>query len=1158
MQGQIFIQGIDINTNEVINEQLQKNIITNNFVRTLIDSSHIRDFTINISNAKYKPSPYPALSLPDNGTLGFTRQQPAIQIPGVPNIQYVAGTETTLPYVQLAGRFSPPSTGQTRTIKSVLLSTAPSQWSKIVAFSELATPCVQTSSQVYDIYYRILFDYTEINGSLSKESYLAIIEAKVNSTITLDTLNTERGINNQFPILKQKPGDNFVELSSYMWNYNVYYQNLFKDHFTASTSKDGIYKIYQQLPTTGLDFNKGQGDIYCSVRSVPGWGSIKPVASLIKTNIFESASKIQNLFGFKTDTLSNVSIPYLDIDNLPTGSGTVTTGGAWDNRKAETTAGMYRKTLMPKKEILYITKSGAVGVSEYKYSERTFIGSQKGNTVTGNDNLNPVIEIPGLMAYSGTSLVGASHKSLLGDITSTYFGAEQISATISYDGTSVLIPKKDKVLLYSIAGSEYWFITGTFTNIHQLAVVNGIVYIACRDTGLYRCDPRQTLTATLVNITGSITPDFSKCNGVSTGYNNTLWAVGKDAIASFNGTTWSVYNSTTTPAFGSNNDHYDRIGYIKVDKSSADAQMMLVYKADYNSTKLGLFWSLTTSLVETPTQPALSNAGRPKFTKTDVDGLDGYWLVISNDSRIYRCAFNASAFTTEKQYTPGNDSSVLFVKKDNTNYFHCGRYSSGYIGGYSASAYGIKSSFTTLAGVTEYENNTSTLESVLLYLQSASYHDYRTIISSPTSSSGYSGYYDNKAVIMLDDGIVFSINKFTCSGPYGVLGLEVNAFIYQIGLENNLHGGAFRDITRKNYGWNGTAWELNHTGSKITHSSPQLLKDGVTVSFTDGSTGVSFQNGNMYTFGVCEGLLKDNATKASLKLPMLFSKTETGICTLSSSVVPALTDNATGSIQISPSFLSKDAFHDPANANRITFPGNTAGEFAVGENQLSGDFEIAIPCTHLNDPLVNRLTSVGLGDIHRAGVGFIALGFYETTARLETYGNPYDYSDANVLFDVSGLVLTDVIKIKRIGTAVQLLKNSTVVYTLVDNINTNPVIKKKRLDIIFGKNGNHSNWYQPSNTFCPLVTITTNSQDNCVKLGDAVLGTEYYDINCKGFVLEAPIKGKLNGVTATVRTDLNDPAPGEISIDSTGLYAWFNTADAGKTIEIQGTRYWNK
>lgn len=1154
MHGLINIQISDANTGEHIDSIEQSNIITDHFVRNIYENNTLNNLYIYISNAIYKPSLYPTKNIANNDTLGFNKTTSDTLIPGVDRVQVVDKTATSSAYLQVCIRFSPPSTGTTRSIKTVALTRNFDNGYFIYAYSELATPCIQTDSQIYDIYYRIMFDYTESSGSLSETDYMEIIKRMTTTSVDVGTPYVNSWCTSVFPKLKQKPGDNFLDFSSsYPWSSPSYGGPRLETDFDSQLSHNWIYKTVTLHPENQLNFSSEVGNLLASIKNIPSvWAGDYLPKGIVNTNIFKSNTKIQNLFGFKADTTAPLAMPFLDVDNLAQGSGTIAVGGVWDNNKPPQVPGMYAKTLMPKRAIVYITRTGGVGVGTYKYTERTFIGSKKAPDDLAF-NFNSVVEVHGITSYTGPYFPNGTNRGLLGNISDGSFDAQQISATMSYDGTSVLIPKKNKILLYSIAGSEYWFITGDFTNIHQLAVVNGVVWIACRDTGLYKVDPRLSLTATKVTVAGNITPNFNNCHGVAVGYNNTLWAVGNDAIAYFDGAVWTVFNSTTSPAFGANNDHYSRIEYLKIDKNSSNFEMLLVYRREYTTTKLGLWWSIVTPLTETGDLPYhASGAGMPKINRADLGGIDGYWFSVSYDSWFYHCEFGSDTFVSKIQATLHRDTSVNIVNKDGTNYIHALSHAEDYINGAGWGWRGFKDNFLLPDGTISYSTSDSKL-SLMGNLSNRECREGRDIISTP-DVNGYSGYYDSRCSILLDDGIMFSISKYSQNS-----GQEVSAHIFQIGLENNLHGGPFREITRKNYGWNGTSWELNHAGSKTIHSGQEELLNGVTIGFANGVTGTSFVQGNMYAFGLFDGLMKDNATRAKVTIPIFFTQTKTGVAELTNSTVPNSVNGSTGIVGMHPTWKSKDAFLDSANANRVTFPGNTVGEFAIGDKYLTGNFEISIPCTHLNNPLVNGITCIGVGDPHVSGNPSLEIWFYETTARVRFFRRPFFFDEDTHLLDIDYLTVTDTIGIKRVGSSFIITKNGINHTTL--NMTDDKYIaltKKKRLQIHHAKNWPDVQDYSPSNSFCPLVNIVSNSSDNVVMIGNEVSGTEYFDLNCKGVTEHAPITAKLNGVSAIVKIDGSAVAPGEVGLDLEGLYLYFNPADVGKTIELECTRYWNK
>lgn len=64
----------------------------------------------------------------------------------------------------------------------------------------------------------------------------------------------------------------------------------------------------------------------------------------------------------------------------------------------------------------------------------------------------------------------------------------------------------------------------------------------------------------------------------------------------------------------------------------------------------------------------------------------------------------------------------------------------------------------------------------------------------------------------------------------------------------------------ENYGWDGSAWQLNLVSQRASSATPQLLGYGISVAFVDGATPPHFTATDYFTEGVCYGLWKDNAT----------------------------------------------------------------------------------------------------------------------------------------------------------------------------------------------------------------------------------------------------------------------------------------------------------
>ncbi len=1135
MRGIVTILVRDVNTNEVIDEVVQQNVITENFLKNIFQHQHVM-FKLDISDAIYKPSIYNTGDYSAANGRSITPASGAVF--GVPQLMFIGGTGSTLPMLQYASRFAPPTSGTTRTIKTVRLSITGGDYivyqGSTIAFAELAVPCVQTDSQIYDIYYRILLDYTEVEGGLSESAFLSIFETMCTQRVAVCGTSFSYAQISPFPKLVKNSGDNVMELfltdDAYVLPISINPSDyVFKTHYNYFTKN--------MRSSTELDFPISVGSIQTSYRA-----TTNPVIDYFETqstNLFSTRSKIQNVFGFNTDGTNPLSEPFLDVDNLATGSGNIVLTGDWQDTETTSNPALYFKTLLPRRGIVTITKTGAVGVAEYKYSEQLFLGYSHLKNISKHYQI--CIPITPLTSVKNPLKPVTHNKSLLGDIGDEFFSVEQLSAVTSYDGSSVIIPKKSEIVLYSIAGSRYWKITGSFTNIHQIAVVGDDIYIACRATGLYKVNPRVSLVAAQVVVPGA---DLSECNGVCVGYGNKLWALGKDALVSYFGGSWLVYNDSSTPLFTTDPSIYSRVGYIKADKETAGDKLVFVYKNSDASTKLGFFWSPTTPLLETATQPSLSSYGRPKLNKTHLELVDNNLVVVSYSGSLYTVPFNSSAaFTTT---SGGNETaicSLVLMKTGAQNVF----------------VRVEPNTYREIEYNAKYTRRQSFYASNAQLLYSQPVDTYGLVLTEQVNrnrhydcDSTVGGYRDKCAVIHLESGVVFEIKKYTTNNSEFTF-----ASIYQLGLDYTPHGGNYRSLTRKEYGWNGTAWELGNPNSKVAHTAAEPIINGVNIAFTNGTTGTSFAINNFYKFGLSRGLMKDNATRAQVVIPTFFSKTANGNPILTSNVVPSLTALPTGVVGVHSVKRSKDAFLD-AN-NQVTFPGETGGQFAVGDKQVTGDFEISFSCAPIADTvLCNQKTIFGVGKSHLGPTPMIGIGFVNSTTahvRINTEALENTNNFETHVYTISGLTSASTVGIKRVGSSFFIMQNGAVVHTIA----TSPIRPAdKRLDIMFGTYRHHiGSAFRPANTFCPATTIISNGSDNVIKFGNAIAGSEAFDINCKGVVPELPVTATLDGVNAPVNLDGTLPVPGTISLDKDTMCMVFDPADEGKTVTINCTRIWN-
>jgi hypothetical protein len=229
--------------------------------------------------------------------------------------------------------------------------------------------------------------------------------------------------------------------------------------------------------------------------------------------------------GFKQSASGNN--PFFDSSNIASGQGTATMSGTWTGKFPET----YRITY---------TTGGDVGTSAYRISLAKHIGYQ-GNTFTCAD-VNSIYRTPGVK-YAPT-LHGWRNED---------FDIHRLDNTrvVQYDLTGVSVVDIMSGVLLNFDSASLPLMP--CTNIRQVAVdtINLIVYVACRDTGLWTID---ILANTSVNTV--TTP----CFGVDVGRLNI-------AVAIFNGSIRRSTNWATLLPFTYSNITADwaRVRFLKSD-----------------------------------------------------------------------------------------------------------------------------------------------------------------------------------------------------------------------------------------------------------------------------------------------------------------------------------------------------------------------------------------------------------------------------------------------------------------------------------------------------------------------------------------------------------------------------------------------------------------
>lgn len=1056
---------------------------------------------------------------------------------GVTQPQAIQYTDVSPSYLQWVKRFDPPSPGTTRTINMVgqthLASgslEATSNRIAVNAYVKLNTPVVQSDTQLVDVFYRIQWvwnpaknsgfnndpfsgwynAYYLLNADMGAWPY-HIVHSPFPTPYTPDS-GVQRssimpGVSSAY--LGYDPtyrGSGSVTSSYGYFGYAGYSYPLFKRYGIAQGSTSA--QVGQIVSSEFYITQKSNGQSWKNV--VPPYGDIQPVYSHAAETF---ASTTPNPF----------------LDSMPaTGSGTVQLSGTWTNPD------------YPELYLIKMTSGGAVGVSTYQMWKRNHTGF-----ALTTYKPRPGVVVPVGTWYMTTNTPNVALRNPLGShgLINHYQADTKISGVVDqvgisadvYSYTTIVTSDNTGVTVYNIPKHEHKNFDATttpalpVTRARQVSVnkAAGDVWVACRDTGLWKINvPGNTVTHITV-VTHGVPSE--QCYGVDVGRNGSVWAMFNGGLASSTdgGTSWTTYNSGTTPAFnyvGISDGNWDSVAYIKVDPAHLDDQMMIVRRVDttVNTTIGGVWWSRgsATAVAITSSSGGQWDNARLNTTRLEVSDNDSFWVLAGNTS-----------YATKK-LTYGSTSSVGTSIGTNNVYLSTVAFEKGPAG---------QDCYIHVAG-------SSTSHTITLY-DKALTQVVPTFTPLTTGDQTPVNNYATRA-LYLGKGM-FCITACESSSPQAD-----NVTTLVVGIlpdTSNSMVGPMSYLIWDKYGWNGTNWELNHAGSKTTHLTPSPLLNGVAVSFQDGATGESFVNGDYYTAGVLKGLWKTNSIVYNTNFS--YYQVPTKESTDFNGVVRLCPTTGT----VTWKYVNSLAVVNPDNSITNSSTSRPYGLYAVGNNRVFGDFTLVGTVGPMATP-------------HSISFGLTGwLGGLPVTGTTSDWSNVavndsivFTMADNSIAIRVnvsgssvasaSGIVISTPgtsWEIRRVGNTITCYVGGTLRLTYVQPTTDTLYTMAPRV------------WYnqqtsvlnsQTSLTFPPM-TITASDSGYYTQVGQMANGTGIYDpkftgIDVTSLALPA-LELYLNGTPVTTKyanTVNTRPAAGEAVILSMHGDIMFNAADAGKTV----------
>lgn len=939
-------------------------------------------------------------------------------------------------------RFDPPGSGQ-RDISTIGLKSS-SSVDASAALVSLDEICVQTDTQIIDIFYRIYVD-DEV-------------------TIAAGTTLSARALYQQ--------GKNMFSASTTPTSSPYFQERIVLDWFPAGTESMGTLPSIDGNYTNGTSANADRlmdGMRYAAVTMTSTANVGKLIGSSANANhayitssaefgfyraesipfIPVDASPVQSVF----PKLKSSTLPFLDIDNQATGTGTVafveTTAGSWapeDHAFAE----LYR---------ILITTSGDVGISDYKFAKQMVLPLQGSAWSTDAETGACGTQIFDSQNDIGRSYVippsgdddgirhGVSGPVGGGDLSNTtgllnegapvyqqYNWPEFISFGPSYGGYETAYDDIDGITIYDIQGrvlnlNSMTTPALTITDVRQVATEDdGTIWVACADTGLWKI--LRTAATDLSNGYGTITSvtlqvptsgtaagqvlNSTICRGVVARKTNGVAAAGAELWALFDkemcvstdsGSTWSVYNNDTTAAVKDG-----QFIITGVNDTADDASGIMHFEMDHH-------WVSGTAA----TDRRFFIATRAVAATSDGQGY--WWSTDLADNALGVATFVDIDPMTTLDPTPCTNKLVgtqcIYAGQDAAWYFAIGQNKYGIIRvAYNATVdsgevsdndnstrvgIGINVYFDDAGDdwIVGYDHDNSSSERVRgrrpQNVTSLSTVGSKVLCWRINNSTGTTNYDDLLSGLSayIGNGVWLSFNvSFGSSKPW------VFYRFYEDATGGMDSAGAITDTNIwVDYGWDGTNWVAGNVNSKPTHLASEVLEGGVSIAFTsDGGAPTSFLDTDMYDAYAFRGVLKDNATTLSYSyypatLPIIRGTEftdETGVLT---TTVPAAPIGVVADEMLTGGWLRSDnqyANFEPGYIGYTEFSGSSNDYELQCEHVFSGDFVVEFGLNKSygsnNGTRHGFLSTIGTASSNFVG-GFLAIdGVPETASQVVRLG----------------------------------------------------------------------------------------------------------------------------------------------------------------------------
>ena len=340
--------------------------------------------------------------------------------------------------------------------------------------------------------------------------------------------------------------------------------------------------------------------------------------------------------------------------------------------------------------------------------------------------------------------------------------------------------------------------------------------------------------------------------------------------------------------------------------------------------------------------------------------------------------------------------------------------------------------------------------------------------------------------------------------------------------------------------------------TKAIHSGFADILNGIQVKFTDGTPSPSFVATDYYTFGVFDGVMKDNAISYTWGKSWYYYPIEHDINVFTPATIPATPTNVTEKVCWRNYGESASQYLIPGvNSERLTTGAlwsfqSTSGDF-IYESRTSDNISAATNPT-LSD------TQIAYMGVHNTTTNTASTKW---SIRFKPDGS-VDIAESGVVVmsSVTTFTYDDIFQIRRVGSTVSYWKNGGLLYT--------SLVTSTELVWMYSQVSNNAAY---TATFHGQQ-LTYDLPAYTVKVGDSGALTGWYDSRFYNFDAAVPEASEvyIDGAPAAITVDsltvtldtVATPASGAVTfVPDNGLLV-FNSADAGKTVTGKFTVVYNK